>query len=277
MVGDRDVASNIFGSMSTVCWIIVYSPQLIENYQLQSGEGLSLLFVYTWLLGDLCNFAGGVIGQLVPTVIILAAYYTVCDTTLLFQVYYYRWKRKAQRAAALDGCPSEQSCLLEERTFTSGEPPRSPLLQVLLWYMGAVVIIALAGSGTYFVSQLINRGSSSRPTLETSAELETQILGWTCTLCYISARVPQIYKNFHTRCEGLAPGLFCFAILGNITFTLSICVASMDRDYLIRNASWIAGSTATVVLDVFVLGQFFYYGYVSRLTVDECGRDAPDY
>ncbi|KAI6117881.1 PQ loop repeat-domain-containing protein [Pisolithus croceorrhizus] len=259
MVGDREVASNIFGSISTACWIIVYSPQLIENYQLQSGEGLSLLFVYTWLLGDLCNFAGGVIGQLVPT------------------VYYYRWRRKTQRAAALDGCPSEQSCLLEERTFTSREHPQSPLLQVLLRYMGVVILIALAGSGTYFVNQLINRGSSSRPILEPSAELETQILGWTCTLCYIGARVPQIYKNFQTRCEGLAPGLFCFTILGNITYTLSICVASMDRDYLIRNASWIAGSTVTVVFDVFVLGQFFYYGYVSRLMVDECGRDASDY
>lgn len=67
----------------------------------------------------------------------------------------------------------------------------------------------------------------------------------------------------------MAPGLFYFAILGNITYTLSICVVSMDRDYLIRNASWIAGSTVTVVFDVFVLGQFFYYGYVSRLGVDE--------
>lgn len=170
----------------------MYSPQLIENYQLQSGEGLSLLFIYTWLLGDLCNFAGAVIGQLLPTVIIIAAYYTVCDSTLLFQVYYYRWKRKTQRAPALNGCPSEQACLLEERTFTSRERPRPPLLQVLLRYMVVVVIIALAGSGTYLVSELFNHGSSSRPTLETSVELETQILGWTSALCYIGARLPQI-------------------------------------------------------------------------------------
>lgn len=247
----------------------MYSPQLIENYQLQSGEGLSLLFIYTWLLGDLCNFAGAVIGQLLPTVIIIAAYYTVCDSTLLFQVYYYRWKRETQRVPALNGCPSEQACLLEERTFTFRERPRPLLLQVLLRYMVVVVIIALAGSGTYLVSELFNHGSSSRPTLETSVELETQILGWTSALCYIGARLPQIYKNFQTRCEGLAPGLFYFAMLGNITYTLSICVVPMDRDYLIRNASWIAGSTVTVVFDVFVLGQFFYYGYVSRLVVDE--------
>ena len=54
--------------------IIVYSPQIIENYQLQSGEGLSLLFIYIWLLGDLCNVIGASVAQLLPTVIILGIY-----------------------------------------------------------------------------------------------------------------------------------------------------------------------------------------------------------
>lgn len=52
-------------------------------------------------------------------------------------------------------------------------------------------------------------------------------------------------KNMTTRCEGLAPGLFLFAILGNGTYALSIVVASMERNYLIRNASWLAGIVST--------------------------------
>lgn len=36
----------------------MYSPQIVENYTLQSGEGLSVIFVVTWLLGDLCNLVG---------------------------------------------------------------------------------------------------------------------------------------------------------------------------------------------------------------------------
>lgn len=54
--------------------IVVYSPQIIENYQLQSGEGLSLLFIYVWLLGDVCNLVGAVMAGLLPTVIILGVY-----------------------------------------------------------------------------------------------------------------------------------------------------------------------------------------------------------
>lgn len=60
--------------MSIACWIIVYTPQIVENYSLQSGAGLSVLFVVTWLVGDLANLFGATIAGLLPTVIILAVY-----------------------------------------------------------------------------------------------------------------------------------------------------------------------------------------------------------
>lgn len=52
----------------------MYSPQLVENYQLQSGEGLSVLFVLIWLAGDLSNLFGAIFAGLLPTVKILATY-----------------------------------------------------------------------------------------------------------------------------------------------------------------------------------------------------------
>ena len=58
----------------------MYSPQILENYQLQSGEGLSVSFIVIWLIGDLCNLTGAVLAGLLPTVIILGAY--VSRTTL---------------------------------------------------------------------------------------------------------------------------------------------------------------------------------------------------
>lgn len=54
--------------------ILVYSPQLYENYRLQSGEGLSVLFFLAWIVGDLCNLMGATLGGLVPAVILLALY-----------------------------------------------------------------------------------------------------------------------------------------------------------------------------------------------------------
>lgn len=64
--------------------IIVYSPQILENYQLQSGEGLSVAFVVVWLLGDIFGLVGAILADLLPTVIILAAYVSKpCDVHLI--------------------------------------------------------------------------------------------------------------------------------------------------------------------------------------------------
>jgi hypothetical protein len=54
--------------------VVVYSPQIYENFILKSGEGLSIAFVVIWLAGDLCNLIGASLAGLLPTVIILAGY-----------------------------------------------------------------------------------------------------------------------------------------------------------------------------------------------------------
>lgn len=77
-------------------------------------------------------------------------------------------------------------------------------------------------------------------------------------------------KNSKTKCEGLSPAFFFFAMCGNITYSFSIVAKSTDWDYLITNASWLAGayrsteaviwlivltgSSLIVSLDIFVSG-----------------------
>jgi hypothetical protein len=63
-----------FGSMSLACWFVVYAPQVWENYQMQSGDGLSVSFIVLWLAGDLTGLLGGIMAGLIPSVIILAIY-----------------------------------------------------------------------------------------------------------------------------------------------------------------------------------------------------------
>jgi hypothetical protein len=80
-------------------------------------------------------------------------------------------------------------------------------------------------------------------------------------------------KNCDTGCDGLSPGLFVFAIMGNLTYALSICVSSMDMGHLMVNASWLGGklsvnhrqwlkrlvgSLLTIFFDVFVSGRRLY-------------------
>ena len=88
---------------------------------------------------------------------------------------------------------------------------------------------------------------------------DAQISGWLSAALYLCSRVPQIFKNRQTKCEGLSLALFLFAVAGNTTYIASIMIKSMDRGYLIRNMSWLVGSIGTVGLDFIVLGQFVHY------------------
>ncbi|PGH07299.1 hypothetical protein GX51_01843 [Blastomyces parvus] len=72
------------------CWVVVFSPQIIENFRRGSADGLSLLFLIVWLAGDIFNILGAVLQGVLPTMIILAVYYTLADIVLLCQCFYYR-------------------------------------------------------------------------------------------------------------------------------------------------------------------------------------------
>ena len=160
----------------------MYSPQLYENYQLQSGEGVSVLFVYIWILGDVFNLAGAVLGKLIPTIIILGAYvsqhgsygkcmriinacrgiqYTTCDFILLGQIFYYRWKtqRKNRAAGGPDALPGD-----DERTplipgsegSEAVETPESvvqPLPALLAKYSLSVLFVVAVGTGAWWVNE----------------------------------------------------------------------------------------------------------------------------
>ncbi|KAJ7761596.1 PQ loop repeat-domain-containing protein [Mycena maculata] len=253
MLVDNGDFSNMLGWISIACWIVVYSPQIYENYSLQSGEGLSVLFVIVWLFGDLCNLFGALLANLLPTVIIIALYYSICDIILMFQIYYYRWKRG--RSAGVD----EETPLLTGNTSQNSQTPVSAAV-LILRYTGAVLFVFATGILAWWINSKTEK-TEEHPKHPPTAAVQwiIQILGWTSAVSYLSARVPQIAKNLRTRCEGLSPALFYFAILGNVTYSWSIIAKSTDRDYLITNASWLAGSALTVFLDLIVLGQFFYY------------------
>ncbi|KAJ7819400.1 PQ loop repeat-domain-containing protein [Mycena olivaceomarginata] len=257
LAGNADLSS-MLGWVSIACWIIVYSPQIYENYSLQSGEGLSVLFVVIWLLGDLSNLVGAALAHLLPTVIIIAVWYTLCDITLLVQVYYYRWKR-ARRS------PEEERPLLPGNNGGNSSNIVSTRV-LILRYTAALIFVFTTGVLAWWISR--NSEKTEEPPKQPTATVDwtVQILGWSSAVLYLGSRIPQIAKNLQTQCEGLSPALFFFAIVGNLTYSLSIIAKSTDRDYLIKNASWLAGSALTVFLDLIVLGQFFWYRslYVAR-------------
>ena len=105
-------------SISIACWIVVFTPQIHSNFRRRSADGLSLLFIIVWLIGDIFNIIGAVLQKVLPTMIILAVYYTLADLVLLAQCLWYR--RRAEGG--------DERVIEEEEEEVEEEDTR-PLLQ----------------------------------------------------------------------------------------------------------------------------------------------------
>ncbi|GMK58664.1 hypothetical protein CspeluHIS016_0601060 [Cutaneotrichosporon spelunceum] len=268
LITQSDELSVVMGYMSIACWIVVYSPQIYENYILKSGEGLSVMFILLWLGGDLTNLLGAIYAGLLPTMIILAIYYNLCDLVLLFQVYYYRWLRRKRREA--DG---------ERQPLVELDEPKvvKPLLpSYLLWPLLVSFVLAVG-----WIAHLMYRSPDVKlpegpADGGVAFEWKGQVLGYISCVLYLASRVPQLFHNVKTRCVGLSLPMFFFSISGNVTYIASILFKSTEPKYLMTNLSWIAGSGLTVGLDLFIIGQFIYYRLEDRQKAPVFANDEDD-
>lgn len=93
-----------------------------------------MVFIVIWLAGDFFNIIGAVLQGVLPTMIILAVYYTLADIVLLLQCFWYKgftlrddYKKPEEEDYDTDSAtttPSEQSPLLSAQrhpsTYTNG-------------------------------------------------------------------------------------------------------------------------------------------------------------
>lgn len=132
-----------------------------------------------------------------------ASQYTICDCVLLFQVYFYRRKRREAVEAAASGIaqaqqPSESSPLLTAATDVPPPAQPKPLLPPHWEY--PLLLAFVLGSGAvawYFTGPSDDVSIPEKPGKGSEVELEwkSQTLGWLSAALYIGSRLPQIAHN----------------------------------------------------------------------------------
>ena len=302
---------------------MVFTPQIFENFRRSSADGLSIVFVIVWLLGDVFNILGAILQGVQPTMTVLAIYYTVADAVLLGQCFYYRGFTLSDDPSGPSPSPEDETAVEEENSpllWRQSQPRRYrsrssfssfsghvrhesptmasvdselpsrflPQLSTIRAIFGntiALLLTCVAGVVGWHVT--LHRSSTiNSPTTHTSPitfNLGGQIFGYLCAVLYIGSRIPQLLLNYRRKStEGVSVLFFLFACVGNITYVFSVlayepsCVRIAGGGYwdtgcgdgewrhgyaryMLANASWIAGSTVTLVLDLMIFGQFYVY------------------
>lgn len=270
---DAQVVSGITGSISLACWIIVFAPQIYENFKRKSSEGLSLAFIVLWLAGDVFNVLGAVLQGVLPTMIILAVYYTLADIVLLIQCLMYGDGNQTPDYVHLSPANPLNEDVLETVLSRGDENSDyegmdavvmdelskiSPLMSAFYKFL-MVVLVFSAGLISWYASYVRDHGKKKAPT-ELVYDPLAQFFGWFCAVLYLGSRIPQILLNYKRKsCEGISFMFFLFACLGNLTYVISILAIDMSPYYLWVNSSWLAGSLGTLALDFTIFVQFFLY------------------
>ncbi|KAF9355617.1 hypothetical protein BGX34_010342 [Mortierella sp. NVP85] len=113
--------------------------------------------------------------------------------------------------------------------------------------------------------QMLGDGSNP-PSPELSLVQLGRIFAWICTLFYLSSRMPQLWKNFKRKSvKGLSILMFFWAVMGNLTYTLSILYSATVVNPDTRHKAlqeflpYLLGSSGTLIFDISIFGQWLYY------------------
>nr|CAG4707778.1 unnamed protein product [Naegleria fowleri] len=91
------------------------------------------------------------------------------------------------------------------------------------------------------------------------------VIGCVSTVCYMGSRIAQIINNFRRgSTEGMNPVLFICSVVGNLFYSLSIFLFSIDSSYLCSKIPWLTSSLGNQFLDYTILSQFVFYTYFKK-------------
>lgn len=249
--------SNWFSLLSLGSWMCAQVPQIYTNYRNNSAEGISPGFLILWFMGDFLSFTSCILNDTLKFQIYLSAFFIANDVTLCYQYYYYNsvYPRISYKGIVVDNHDQgeEENITTATSVYTSDEQD----------YVSANKI-----AKTAVVASLVTNVSAMKTT-ETSEHHLTigVVLAWTCAIVYIASRCPQLYKNHQRKSvQGINPILFASALLGNVSYTLSILTSceflynSARSQFLFKELPYIIGSSGTIIFDAW----YFYQKYLYR-------------
>ncbi|KAK2041494.1 PQ-loop-domain-containing protein [Colletotrichum somersetense] len=181
-------------------------------------------------------------------------------------------RRRSSSASGLPGSHRRQGLHRESsldplRKMVTGEddtPDSNPWLHNAL-SIAAVYVVGAAG---WFLSYKAGAWDSSSPDADAGSPADAAdtmekvglLLGYFSAACYLTARIPQIIKNYREKsCEGLALLFFLLSLTGNLTYGASLVSFKQDKAYLLNALPWLLGSLGTMVEDFIIFAQFRMY------------------
>lgn len=285
-------ASDVFSTVSLCSWICAQMPQIYTNYKNKSADGISVGFLVLWFAGDFLSFTSCLLNEVVLKFQVYLSLFFICnDIMLCWQYYYYRDSTAGYRSVThhttnLDFDDTSLNVSLfhhdVETHITDGSHRAIPTPEMMTHSPSGSYSSTdnLPTTKATVVSAIIKGADATKASK--ASEVSTRsarnfndglgfVLAWAATVVYMASRCPQLYKNYQRKSvDGISPLLFGAALLGNLTYTLSILTscafvdAASRRQFFVKELPYILGSAGTIVFDA----AYFYQRHIYRKPVE---------
>lgn len=253
-----DVLSWIFGTMSNICWLVVFIPQIKENYVNSSVKAMSFYLIFFWFMGDtLSNISAQYKDITSPIVIYVSSYNIIFDIIFFFQYIYYTFYDTFYDSFIIEVEQEDETRSLLHHNSRRQNILKSITSLILRWEIQMMLVYISIISLIDIILKVFNL----------QKVLISTIYGWGSSVIFISSRVPQIYRNYKRQSvRGLSFFTFATIILANYLFLTSILLKLIDiktyeerSRYVLGNLQWIVGPSITSILDIIILYQFLLF------------------
>lgn len=234
-----EIVSYIFSFASIAFYSVVYLPQFREIYKTKDTSGISFIMLLLWTQSDYLSLIGTILNDLNLSVIVLGWYHTFMGLAMVLFVLYYKSK--------------------ENQFKKSLEPIVNAFGIAEIWYKSMYCIvffgINISITAVLYYHHIVNLTLGD-------------ILGWITMTLYITGRFPQIILNYNRKStQGLSILMYILTICGNTCYVASLLFWSIEPEYIRTNTPWIISSVVTILLDFFVIWQYFVFRIPDTLPI----------
>ncbi|EFC44339.1 predicted protein [Naegleria gruberi] len=251
------------GLGSIVLYLFGGIPQIVQNFIKHHADGLSPWTLAQWMVGDGSNLLGAVLTGQLFTQILLAVYFVLVDIILIGQYHHHEETIHEDTNAAKLNSPLNISILLVLIAFFCifqiiNTAQLNPNL------IGAEFTNQRVGRKLLTIQEEKDHNSVEFP--PTSAKsIIGYVIGCIATVSYLGSRIAQTFKNFKRgSTEGMNPILFLCSVSGNILYSLSIFLFSVDSSFLMYKIPWLCSSLGNITLDTVILSQYTFYTFIKK-------------
>lgn len=247
------ILSIVFGILSNIVWSIVFIPQFLKNIKNKDANAISYYMILFILIGNTLSYLSAH-GKNLSYIIVYGSFYHILLTSsLLIQWIYY--KVKNNEIFYID---NQDYFYLNTHEFNN------------IYILKKIIKIRKVYISLIFITCLL--------TIKITSDILNNIvfyniIGWTSTILFISARIPQILLNSSRKTtDGLSITSFILITIANILFLISLMIRIIDSDidnkkeYLFQNLQWLTGCTVTVIFDAIIFAQYYRYDYKENIS-----------